>query len=539
MPIDPSIALGIRPAQITTPDPIEQYGKVLQLKTLMGQQQLQGIQTQEAQQSLSDQQSIRSLLANGNVDVNTPEGQAAVVRAGGKTGIDMLKNLLAPQQARAEILKNTAQAGNFDQEALTKAIAINRDQMGQAGTPDQARQIMAASYQDPVLGKVLARGKPLDQALADIPDDPTAYKDWNNKYTLGASKYLEQNAPKINVQNLGGSSQIVATPGLGGAPSVLSTTPTTQSPDSVASNQTSEANNKRTNATSRANNRDTIAKDFTVAGINPDGSAKGDTQSLVDAIGQYKVAPPTGAALRNPRQAALMAQVAQQYPDFDATQFPARTSAARAFSTGPQSQQVQAANTALNHLDTLQQLAAAQKNGNIQLFNQISNTLGAQFGKAAPSDLKAAVTMVAPEITKAVVGAGGGVEDRNKAAAALNPNYSPDQMAGAVGTMQDLLGGRLMETQRTYQRSTGRKDFADTFLSPAAQRVLASKVAANPAAAQAGPAPVNGVPATAAPSQPIISNTLPDPAQYAGKKMTDTTTNQSYISQGGKWVRVQ
>ncbi len=113
----------------------------------------------------------------------------------------------------------------------------------------------------------------------------------------------------------------------------------------------------------------------------------------------------------------------------------------------------------------------------MRLFNQIANRFATETGGTAPTNLQAAVTMVGPEISKAVIGAGGGQGDREKVDAALAAlvKGGPAQAAGTVATMQDLFGGRLTEAERTYKRTTGREDFADSFLSPAAQKILSTK----------------------------------------------------------------
>jgi hypothetical protein len=155
---------------------------------------------------------------------------------------------------------------------------------------------------------------------------------------------------------------------------------------------------------------------------------------------------------------------------------------------------VEAANTALNHLETLKALADAQGNGNIRLFNQIANKFAAETGNPAPTNLQGGVTMVGPEISKAIVGAGGGVSDREKVDAALLAlvKGGPAQSDGQIATIRDLFGGRLLEKQRSYERGTGLNDFATTggFLSPAAQAVLAKR---SGSAAPAHPAEIQSL----------------------------------------------
>ena len=66
--IDASIISGIKPFQVQQEDPLSQYGKSLTLQGLLGQQKLQGIQTQAAQQGLADEQGTRQAFIAGDGD---------------------------------------------------------------------------------------------------------------------------------------------------------------------------------------------------------------------------------------------------------------------------------------------------------------------------------------------------------------------------------------------------------------------------------------------------------------------------------------
>lgn len=393
---------------------------------------------------------LRDAISSGQIDLSNPDHVSRALTIAPDVAPALLKTVQEGATARAKAGLDTAQAGHATAQTadqvyktrIAKSDQAIKDISGFTSPQDALASLdqhVAAGDVDPQKAQMIR---------ASIPQNPADFPKWQLgmlKNIMAAKDQIAQVSPDANAR---------------------------------LQAQTSTSNNAATNATSRANNRDTITKDYNVAGLNPDGTPGTANDSMIDAIGQYKVAPPNGMALRNPRMQQILADVTAKYPDFDATQYGARQTAAKAFSTGPQAQQVQAGNTALNHLDTIEQLALAQKNGNIQLFNKLANAYAAQTGQAAPTNLQAAITMVAPEITKAVVGAGGGIEDRAKAAAALNPNFSPDQLLGSVGTIKELFGGRLAETARTYQRSTGRKDFGETFLSPAAQKVLAARAAA-------------------------------------------------------------
>lgn len=219
MPIDASIIAGLRPVQIQQQDPLEQYGKSLTLRNLMqqGDQQQTAIEDDAAvrsayRQSGGDSKRLRALLEGG--------GQYKAVQSLDKFNLDN-------EAKRASIDKDKA-------ETVSKAVAAHRDQLAGVETPQSAAQWVASAYQDPILVPIVSRTGSLQDALARIPQDPQAFQQWRQQSALGATKFIEMNKPHVTTQDLGGTSQLVATPGLGGAPTVLSATTKTQSPDSAA-----------------------------------------------------------------------------------------------------------------------------------------------------------------------------------------------------------------------------------------------------------------------------------------------------------------
>jgi hypothetical protein len=59
MPLDPSIILGVRPAQIPLQDPLDRFNKSLTLQHLMGQNDLSQLQMQQAKLGLEDDAAVR------------------------------------------------------------------------------------------------------------------------------------------------------------------------------------------------------------------------------------------------------------------------------------------------------------------------------------------------------------------------------------------------------------------------------------------------------------------------------------------------
>lgn len=121
-----------------------------------------------------------------------------------------------------------------DVESENKVVAAYRDMIGMVNDPQTAAQYVAVMHSDPRLKNTPMARVPLEQALAQITQDPDSFAQWKQRFGLGATKYIEQNKPQYITQDLGGTSQITALPGLGGAGTVASSSPITQSANNIA-----------------------------------------------------------------------------------------------------------------------------------------------------------------------------------------------------------------------------------------------------------------------------------------------------------------
>lgn len=191
----------------------------------------------------------------------------------------------------------------------------------------------------------------------------------------------------------------------------------------------------------------------------------------IKAVGTYRQPAPAGRT--SPTGIKFMTLVNQAYPDYDASQYGAKTKARNDFTTGKNGNTVRSLNVAVQHLDQLGQLSDALANGNVQLANRIGNQFASQTGSPAPANFNAARQIVGDEIVKAIVGAGGGVSDREEAAHNISAASSPAQLAGVIKTYQGLLSGQLSGLKQQYEKSTGLNDFED-YLAPETKAKLQS-----------------------------------------------------------------
>jgi hypothetical protein len=135
--------------------------------------------------------------------------------------------------------------------------------------------------------------------------------------------------------------------------------------------------------------------------------------------------------------------------------------------------QLQATDTALAHLGTIEELGRAVASGDYPMANQIYQQLATATGKPAPTNFKAAMLLVGPEIVNAITAGGGGQAEREEATKIISSVSSPAQIAGAVATLKKMMAGRLGTAKRRFLADTGQSeaDFNDR-LSPEATGLL-------------------------------------------------------------------
>ena len=192
-------------------------------------------------------------------------------------------------------------------------------------------------------------------------------------------------------------------------------------------------------------------------------------ENTAQMIANGQIPPLSGFAMKSNYGQAVMSRVKELNPEYSGSTFANVKQAEQKFNVGKQGDTVRSLNVAVSHLDTLGQLSEALNNNDINLFNKIGNTYAKQTGSPIPTNFNAAKKIVADEIVKGIVGSGGGVADREEAAASIDAANSPAQLKGVIDTYKQLLGGQLSGLKQQYEVSTGKKDF-NKFISPNTQK---------------------------------------------------------------------
>lgn len=189
--------------------------------------------------AIRSQESIRNRLQSLPADANDDARANALYAEGTPEAIAMAEKL---RKAADDSRKTKSSTLKDDVDSENKVVAAYRDMIGMVSDPQAAAQLVTVMHSDPRLKNTPMARVPLEQGLAQIGQDPQAFATWKQQFGLGATKYIEQNKPQYITQNLGGTSQITALPGLGGPGTVASSAPITQSADNKATVAASMAN---------------------------------------------------------------------------------------------------------------------------------------------------------------------------------------------------------------------------------------------------------------------------------------------------------
>jgi hypothetical protein len=209
MPIDPSIALGVKPIQFESP--INQMAKVYELQNMQQASQANQLAMQEKQRAFDEQNALRNRLAGGKLQDPTELLQF------GATGRQAYESLLKGQ-------KDTREARSAELDAISKTHGIVKTSLSSIiGNPTLANAIST----------LRRTGRMLDEDMSDdeaevmaLGENPEAIRRWAASHALEADKLL----PKSERIDIGGSYQDRTIDPFTGLPTVVSTTQKTLAP---------------------------------------------------------------------------------------------------------------------------------------------------------------------------------------------------------------------------------------------------------------------------------------------------------------------
>lgn len=182
MPIDPNIALSVKPVEFANPLAI--YGQVAGIQNAQNQNALAQYQLGAAQRA--EAKDIARTNALAQAGTNDDAIGNALLRSGDLKGYtDFMKSRRETQKAELDL---------FD--TSMKQI---RDLWGRVRTPEDALALHEATHRDPIVGRRLtAMGvtEPMGrQQILDAAKDPNTFADFVQRAQFGAEKFAELNKP--------------------------------------------------------------------------------------------------------------------------------------------------------------------------------------------------------------------------------------------------------------------------------------------------------------------------------------------------------
>lgn len=128
-----------------------------------------------------------------------------------KMAQDQELNALRRQQLTGQI--QTQEETRTRNKAAEKT-GMFRERLLRAPNPAAARELVKMQYADPDLAPVLSQAATLEQALAEISDDPTEFENYRQREALGMSEWIKSQLPKTvgNAIYLPGERRFITAP---------------------------------------------------------------------------------------------------------------------------------------------------------------------------------------------------------------------------------------------------------------------------------------------------------------------------------------
>jgi hypothetical protein len=376
-----------------------------------------------------------------------------------------------------------------------------------------------------------------DKQILAMRSDPQL----NQEMTVA---YAQSNAAKLSTAGLPVTTATLALAhrfGPDGAQTILNAAPNAQLSD-ILPKKVMDANPNLAGMTA-GQYAQTITNQFGNTSMEASAPAAGDTHgddylktlpstmsAQVKAYAEGRQPLPTGFALKSPYFQNMLRMVTQYDPTFDAVNYGARAKTRADFTSGKSAVTINSMNTALGHLNQLDNAATALNNGDIPEMNAVGNWFATETGKPAPKNFNAIAGLVAEELTRVYRGVGGAEADIKRHMADVSQKSSPEQIRGALYSISELLKSKLDAMGEQYNQGMGTTEDPLRLLNGPAQasfnRLLSYGAEGTGKPNAATSAPEGGT--VVRPSESFVN----------GRLYRDAVSGDMARYQDGKWIPV-
>jgi hypothetical protein len=221
MAIDSSIALGVKPIQLESP--INQMAKMYEMQNAVQSNQLNKMKMDEYTRGVAEAEQFKNALAQSNDE--TAIRNAFYAKGDVKGYNDYLKSVAEQKKLDLE----ATNLGYSGQETQGKVAKQKQEFVAQAFrniAQNPSNENITAWGQDAVLNKHFT----LEQANGIVNQLTSMPVDQRRAFLASQGASAGELKPNIQMQNLGGTSNVLSVPAFGGAPTTLSSTRITADP---------------------------------------------------------------------------------------------------------------------------------------------------------------------------------------------------------------------------------------------------------------------------------------------------------------------
>jgi len=128
-----------------------------------------------------------------------------------KMAQDQEMNALRRQQLTGQL---QTQEETRVKNRTAEKTAMFRERLLRARDPSSVRELVKMQYADPDVGAVLSQGGSLEQALAEVPDDPAQFEQYRQQEAMGMAEWMKSQMPKVagNAVFLPGENRFITPP---------------------------------------------------------------------------------------------------------------------------------------------------------------------------------------------------------------------------------------------------------------------------------------------------------------------------------------
>ena len=137
------------------------------------------------------------LLQPVNIGARFAAGQEEVQRnqlAQEQKAQDQELNALRVQQLHGTLSK---QEREMRAETAAQKTAMFRERLLRAPNPNAVRELVKMQHADPDIGPILSQTGTLEQALAEVPDDPAQFERYRQQEAMGMTEWMKSQQPKV------------------------------------------------------------------------------------------------------------------------------------------------------------------------------------------------------------------------------------------------------------------------------------------------------------------------------------------------------